>query len=79
MELTETYLKGFNRAYVLAQHTPDLLEKLLVTQTENDFIQGMRDGKNVFEQEQSQNQSNDRLNQLSNLRSKGEREEEQEL
>jgi len=59
------YLKGFNDAYLLAQHKPQLIEQLLKVATENDYFQGMKDGKYTFEQEQSQN----RLQELKNLNS----------
>jgi len=59
------YLKGFNHAYLLAQHKPQLIEQLLTTATENEYLNGIKDGKSAFEQEQSQN----RLQELKNLNS----------
>lgn len=79
MELTETYLKGFNQAYLLAKHTPKLLEKILDSSTENEYLQGMSDGKKAFEQEKEQSRSHDRLNELNQLRSRGDREQDREL
>jgi hypothetical protein len=77
MELTETYLKGFNHAYPLAQHKSQLIEQILSTATKNNYLEGMRDGKRVFEQEH--NRSNNRLKELDQLRTKRDRDQEREL
>jgi len=62
------YLKGFNNAYLLVQYKPPLLEQLLNATTENEYneyLNGMKDGKRTFEQEQSRK----RLQELENLKS----------
>jgi len=73
------YLKGFNNAYLLAQHQPKLLDSLLTTTVENEYLNGMYDGKRTYEQEQQKNQSRTRLQQLDQLHSRGDREQDQEL
>lgn len=67
MELTEQYLQGFNHAYLLAEHTPELLEKLLTVETKTEYLQGMLDGKNTFEQEQVKSKTQNRIEELNQL------------
>ena len=47
------YLKGFNDAYLLAQHRPDLMEQIANTTSNTKYLEGLRDGKHTFEQELS--------------------------
>lgn len=46
------YLKGFNEGYTIAQHHPDLAEKL--ASIDSDFIRlvGFKDGRNQYQREQ---------------------------
>ena len=46
------YLKGFNEGYLIAQHAPDLAEKL--ANIESDFIrlQGFKAGREQYQVEQ---------------------------
>ncbi|GAB4002150.1 hypothetical protein GCM10028807_60150 [Spirosoma daeguense] len=46
------YLKGFNEGYTIAQHQPDLAEKL--ASIDSDFIRlvGFKDGRNQYQKEQ---------------------------
>jgi|AntRauTorckE5430_2_1112549.scaffolds.fasta_scaffold10221_3 hypothetical protein len=48
---TEKYIKGFNDGYLLKQHKPELIEKLLGTPSTNEYIQGLRDGERTYEQQ----------------------------
>jgi hypothetical protein len=48
---TEKYIKGFNDGYLLKQHKPELIEKLLSTPSTNEYIQGLRDGERAYEQQ----------------------------
>jgi len=48
---TEKYIKGFNDGYLLKQHKPELIEKLLSTSSTNEYIQGLRDGERTYEQQ----------------------------
>ncbi len=68
MEQTPTpyYIKGFNNAYFLAEYNPTLIEMLIRTETDNDFLQGLRDGKKTYELEQQKS----RIKELQKLRSK---------
>lgn len=53
-EPSPEYLKGYNHGYQLAQHEPDLLNKLMQSQDGNtitDYTQALRRGKEQFEQE----------------------------
>lgn len=72
--VSKKYLKGFNDAYLLAEHKPKLVEQLLKTTTENEYLQGMRDGKRTFEQEKTQS----RYQELDDLRSQNDREQDLE-
>ncbi len=49
-KVNEQYLKGFNYAYLLAQHKSELMSKLLETSSSNEFIKGLRGGRDTFEQ-----------------------------
>ena len=41
------YAKGFNEGYLLSQHEPSLLRRLLkATDKENDYMRGLEYGKN---------------------------------
>jgi hypothetical protein len=48
-KLNEQYLKGFNYAYLLAEHNPKLIEEIIKTTNSNDYILGLNDGKSTFE------------------------------
>lgn len=63
--LTPYYIKGFNNGYFLAEHNPTLTEQLIRTETDNDYIQGLKDGKKTYELEQQKS----RINELKKLRS----------
>tara|TARA_B100000780_G_C21111717_1_gene449297 strand:+ start:1742 stop:1969 length:228 start_codon:yes stop_codon:yes gene_type:complete len=45
----EKYLKGFNDGFLLKEHKPKLIEIILTTKTNNQYIEGLKDGKNAFE------------------------------
>lgn len=67
-KLTKEYVKGFNQSYLLAMHKPSLLAKIVKTENKNLFLQGMKDGKQVYENEISKDNSRkqsrlDELNQ----------------
>ena len=44
----EKYLKGFNHAYLLAKNNPELLKQILNTDGLNNYIQGLKDGKEAY-------------------------------
>jgi hypothetical protein len=64
--IDEKYLKGFNHAYLLAEHKPGLLEKLLKATHQNEYFSGMKAGKDEYEKDRIQT----RLNELSRLDTK---------
>ncbi len=64
--ISKKYLKGFNNAYFLAQHNRGLIDKILLTSSENDYMQGLIDGRNTYDQEQKQN----RLKEIQRLKGK---------
>jgi hypothetical protein len=64
--LSSHYIKGFNNAYFLAEHNSALIEMLIRTETDNDFIQGLKDGKKTYDLEQQKS----RIKELQKLRSK---------
>ena len=48
------YLKGYNHGYQLAQHEPELLDRLTQAQSGNaptDYSRAMTHGKNQYQQE----------------------------
>lgn len=53
-EPSPEYLKGYNHGYQLAQHEPELLDKLIKAQSDNatDYSKAMAQGKNQYQQEQ---------------------------
>ena len=61
------YLKGFNDAYILVQHRPDLMEQIANTTSNTTYLEGLKDGKRTYEQERTQQQ---RLQDLQNSHSK---------
>ncbi|WP_292944510.1 hypothetical protein [Olleya sp. UBA1516] len=46
----EKYIKGFNDGYLLKEHKPELLEKILSTTSSIDYIQGLKDGEREHKQ-----------------------------
>jgi hypothetical protein len=48
-KINEIYIKAFNQAYLLAKYKSDLIAKILESKHENEYIQGLRDGKETFE------------------------------
>jgi hypothetical protein len=52
MEEKETvdpaYLQGFNEGYIIAQHLPELSQKLAKIETSTPHIEGLKDGRNQF-------------------------------
>jgi hypothetical protein len=44
------YIKGFNHAYLLAKHKPELIKSIATTKSKNEYVQGLKDGKETFEQ-----------------------------
>lgn len=53
-EPSPEYLKGYNHGYQLAQHEPELLDKLMQAQSANaptDYSRAMAQGKNQYQQE----------------------------
>jgi len=49
--VTEKYMKGFNDGYLLKQHNPQLIENILTSTSNNDYLQGLKDGKTTHEQQ----------------------------
>ena len=48
------FMKGYNHGYQLAKHEPELLDKILKSQsnsTPNDYSRAMAQGKNQYEHE----------------------------
>jgi hypothetical protein len=46
------YLKGFNEGYALAQHVPDLADKLSRVKNESERGKGFQDGRRQYTHEQ---------------------------
>jgi hypothetical protein len=47
-KISPEYIKGFNEGYLLAQHMPDLSEKLAGIKSDSPRMQGIRDGRQEF-------------------------------
>ena len=53
-EPSPEYIRGYNHGYQLAQHEPELLDKLMNAQNTNaptDYSRAMVQGKNQYQQE----------------------------
>lgn len=67
MNTEEKFIKWFNHGYTLAEHEPELLNKIVKNiNSTNDYVQGIVSGKEEFELEKSQTH----LDDLTNIRSK---------
>tara|TARA_B110000027_G_C15997443_1_gene245929 strand:+ start:240 stop:476 length:237 start_codon:yes stop_codon:yes gene_type:complete len=53
----EKYIKGFNNAYLLKQHKPKLIESILNTTSNNDYIKGLKDGERIYAQQKLKSRS----------------------
>ena len=52
MEDQKAYIKGFNEGYLLAQHEPKLLDKLLSgIESSNEYLDGLSQGKKQLDRE----------------------------
>lgn len=45
------YIKAFNNGYVLQQHEPELLDKIISNNKENELTKAMNKGKQQYERE----------------------------
>ena len=67
MNAEKKFIKGFNHGYILAEHEPDILSKIVKNlNSTNDYVQGIVSGKEEFELEKSRTH----LDDLSRLRNK---------
>lgn len=61
------FIKGFNHGYTLAEHEPDILNKIVKNlNSTNDYVQGIVSGKEEFELEKSRTH----LDDLTRIRNK---------
>lgn len=74
-KLNEKYLRAFNHSFLLKQYNPDLIDGLLTTTSNNDYIQGLKDGAQTFEQQKTKS----RTQQLQNLKSRRDKDRDLEL
>ncbi|MBX2826545.1 MAG: hypothetical protein KTR22_00175, partial [Flavobacteriaceae bacterium] len=51
--INDIYVKAFNQAYLLAKFNVSLLDKILSSNQEGNYFDGLRDGKKTFEQERA--------------------------
>ena len=67
MNEEKKFIKGYNHGYTLAEHEPDLLNKIVKKlDSTNDYVQGIVSGKEEFEMEKSRIQ----LDDLTRIRNK---------
>ena len=68
MDTEKKFIKGFNHGYILAEHEPDLLNKivksLIELDSKNDYVQGVASGKEELEKARTH------LDDLNRLRNK---------
>ena len=69
------YIKGFNHAYLLAKYKPELIKSLTNIKNQNAYFQGLKDGKDTFEQRKVKS----RFQEIEKLRSRKERNRDQGL
>ena len=75
-DTNNNYVRGFNHAYLLTEHKLELLNKLLISASSDDYFLGMKDGKRIFEKELSRKS---RLKELNNLSMKKDIDQDQEI
>ncbi|KJJ39886.1 hypothetical protein MB09_01570 [Aequorivita vladivostokensis] len=63
---TDLYIKGFNNGYFLAKYNPSLIEQLVQTESNIEYIGALRDGSRTFHLEIKKN----KISELANLRSR---------
>ncbi len=73
-QINEIYIKAFNHAYLLAKYNGILLEKILESKNENEYIKGLMDGKKAYEI----NLKQDRLLEIDKLRRNKDKDRETE-
>ncbi|MDP4103349.1 MAG: hypothetical protein Q8935_00230 [Bacillota bacterium] len=67
MNAEKKFIRGFNDGYTLAEHEPDILNKIVKNlNSTNDYIQGIVSGKEEFEFEKSRTH----LDDLTRIRNK---------
>ena len=66
------YVQGFNASYLITDHKPKLIEALLEFKINNDYFQGMKDGKLTLEKEKGKvlSKKKSRLQELKQNRPK---------
>lgn len=47
-KIDPAYLKGFNDSYLIAEHMPELSEKISKVEGNSQRLQGMRDGRQQY-------------------------------
>ena len=53
-ELSKDYLKGFNHGYDLQKHDHEVLDEILkIPQVDNEYFEGLKDGKPEYEKAQT--------------------------
>jgi len=76
MDAEQQYIKGFNNGFLLAEHAPGLVQKLVPgLQTVNDYTDGLIAGSQQYSLDREQ----DGLSELSRLRNNSKGHEEKEL
>lgn len=69
---SKKYVKGFNASYIIAKYKLKLIETLLKSEINNDYLQGMKDGKLTLEKEKDKilSKKKSRLQELKKLSSR---------
>lgn len=56
----QKFNKGFNSGYLLAEHTPDIINKLSATvEPANDYLNGIQSGAKQYNKEKFKSQAKD--------------------
>lgn len=68
-EENKEYIKGFNHAYLIIKHKPELIKSVTQTQTINNYFKGLQDGKLIFEKSRTKSRYQE-LNKLQKSKDK---------
>lgn len=73
--VSKKYIKGFNASYLITEHKPKLINSLLKSEINTDFMEGMRDGKLTLDKEKNKilSKKKSRLQELEELTPKKKR------
>lgn len=72
-KIIEKYIKGFNHGFLLNRYQSQLMESLMNSTSNNDYINGLKDGARMYEKQKTTS----RTQQIQNLKMR--RDKDQDL